>query len=497
MRGSGGVTERSNFRENTLKDDMMTTLTFKKLEIDDIIELKEYFRNCNYHISDYSAAFKAMWQNYFEMYFALVEGCLVFKEYFQGRVYFHYPMSLGSDECCAEHALDMLEEYCRGSNIRIHFTSVPAEKLCYLVKRYGTDLHITNKRRWRDYLYEAQDFVTFAGKKFSGQRNHINKFKRLYPQYTYCTLTDDDRDEIVKFLKEYEERQLAKGTMMAREEMQSAYNVLPYIGALGLSAGGLRIDGKLIAFSVGEVCGDQLIVHIEKALTSYEGVYPVMANEFARHNVTEEIKFINREDDSGDAGLRKSKLQYNPIALVDKYNVIPRRIIDGIAHLPQLKSERLVLKEIGDMYAVPFYRLEYDADRNKYWGYDWREHFSGEPTPEYFLRGIREDFKNKEEMPFGIFCKEEFVGEVVLHNFGCRNDCEIGVRLLPEFEGKGYAVESLLCLMRYAFYEIDIETITAKCFKANERSRKALLSAGMRPDGEDEVYFYFKKTAAM
>ena len=475
----------------------MDTLTFKKLQTEDVIELKDYFKQCNYHISDYSAAFKVMWQNYFAVYFALVEGCLVFKEFYQGRTYFHYPMSLADNESCVEHALDMLEEYCRENNIRIHFTAVPEDKLHHLVKRYGAELHITNKRRWRDYLYSVQDFVSFAGKRFSGQRNHINKFKRNYPGYSYCVLTEDNRDEILQFLMEYEERQLSKGTMMAREEMQSVYNVLPYINALGLSAGGIRVDGRLIAFSVGEVCGDQLIIHIEKAFTAYEGVYPVMANEFACHNVTDSIKFINREDDAGDAGLRKSKLQYNPVALVDKYNVLPRRVIDGVSHLPQLKSERLVLKEISDMYAAPFYRLEYDAERNKYWGYDWRKHFDGEPTPDYFLRGIREDFKNKEEMPFGIFYHEELVGEVVLHNFGYRSDCEIGARLLPEFEGKGFAVEALLCLMRYAFYELDIETICAKCFKSNVRSRKMLLSAGMRADGEDDTYYYFKKTGAM
>lgn len=475
----------------------MATITFKKLEIDDIIELKDYFKKCNYHISDYSAAFKAMWRNYFELYYALVEGCLVFKVIFQGCTYFHYPMSLSDAQVCDEHVLDMLEEYCRENHIRLRFSAVPADKLCYLVKRYGADLHITNKRRWRDYLYSAQDFVSFSGKKFAGQRNHINKFKRSYPQYSYCVLTDDDREEVLQFLKEYEARQLSKGTMMAREEMLSVYNLLLYIGALDLIAGGLRVDGKLIAYTVGEICGDQLIVHIEKAFTSYDGVYPVLANEFARHNVTDSVKYINREDDSGDAGLRKSKLQYNPIALVDKYNVYPKRVIEDISHLPQLKSERLVLKEISDMYAMPFYRLEYDSERNKYWGYDWWEHFHGQPTPEYFLRGIREDFKNKDEMPLGIFYREELVGEVVLHNFGYRNDCEIGVRLLPEFEGRGFAVEALLCLMSYAFYEIDIDTITAKCFKPNERSRKTLLSAGMRADGEDDKYFYFIKTAAM
>ena len=472
------------------------SIQFKRLCADDIIENIDYFKNCALHLSDYSAAFKVMWQDYFTEYFALVNNCLVFMEYYQGRTYFYYPLSMGSAEDEAA-ALDEIERYCRENNVRLHYTSVPSEKLCAMVKRYGAELRMNNKRRWRDYLYNAQDFVTYGGKKFSGQRNHVNKFKKLYPQFEFCELNGSNRDEILEFLKEFERRQLDKGTTIAREELQSVFKLTDYIDEFALKAGGIRVDGKLVSYSVGEVCGDQLIIHVEKALTQYEGIYATTAHEFAKHYVTDAIAYINREDDSGDAGLRKSKLQYNPIELVDKYTLLPHRAIDGVSHLPSIVCDRIEIREITDINANEFYRLEYDVARNRYWGYNWREHFSGEPTPEYFMRGIREDFKNKDEMPLGIFYDRRLAGEVVLHNFGYRNDCEIGVRLLPEFEGLGLAKEALLGLMRYAFFELDIDTVLAKCYKENERSKRTLLSAGMKFTGEDEAFYYFMKTAAM
>ena len=75
----------------------------------------------------------------------------------------------------------------------------------------------------------------------------------------------------------------------------------------------LEVDGKMVGVSVGEKRGDTLIVHVEKALYEYSGAYPTLAQEFAKAFAVNEIEFINREDDSGDLGLRTSKTQYQPI----------------------------------------------------------------------------------------------------------------------------------------------------------------------------------------
>ena len=470
-------------------------INFKRLTIEDIVEMQRYFACCNWRISDYSAAFKLMWQKHFALDFAYVEGCVVFREYYQGRTYFHFPMELAEGD--AKKAVDAIEKYCRENNIRIHYTCVPREKIMCMVERYGSEMRMTNSRRWRDYMYNAEDFITYGGKKFSGQRNHVNKFKKLYPDFCFEELSGKDSERIADFLKEFSSRQLAKGTVMAREELEGVYELLGYIDLLKLKCGALTVDGKIIAVSIGERCGEQLIIHVEKALTEYQGAYPMMAQQFAAHFAVDSVKYINREDDSGDPGLRKSKLQYNPVALVDKYDIFPRRVIERLSHLPTFFTQRLTIKEITEINATEFYRLEFDEERNRYWGYNWREHFSGTPTPEYFMQGIRQDFASKDEIPLGIFLGKTFLGEVVLHNFGYRNDCEVGVRLLPEYEGNGYAVEAVLGAMQYAFFDLNIETVLAKCYKANERSRAMLLAAGMRPNGEDDTFYHFKKTAAM
>ena len=469
-------------------------INFKKLTVNDIIEMQPYFEACNLRLSDYSAAFKLMWQKHFALDFAYVNDCVVFREYYQGKVYFHFPMELeaGKSEC----AMDSIEQYCRENNIRIHYTCVSREKMDTMIVRYGMEMRITNHRRWRDYLYNAEDFKTYSGKKFSGQRNHVNKLKKNYPNYLFRELNEADIPQIENFLKKYEKRQLAKGTVMAKEEMEGVYELLEYIAPLKLKAGALFVDENMIALSIGERCGEQLIIHVEKALTEYEGAYPSMAQEFARHFAAEGVKYINREDDAGDSGLRKSKLQYLPVRLVDKYNVAVHRPLDSLSRFPEIRTLRLVLKGIPDEDAAAFARLASDDALNRYWGYDWRENAPARVTDKWFLQDIRKDFKNKNELPLGVYFEDKLAGEVVLHNFGYRGEAEIGMRILPEWQGRGFAREALIGLAEYGFIKLGLDVIEAKCFKENVTSAYTLRSAGMRPCGEDDTYFYFRKTAA-
>lgn len=67
--------------------------------------------------------------------------------------------------------------------------------------------------------------------------------------------------------------------------------------------------------------GDTLYVHIEKADTVHTGIYQAVSQSFAQHMINDSVKYINREDDAGDAGLRRSKLSYRPCALLKKYSV--------------------------------------------------------------------------------------------------------------------------------------------------------------------------------
>ena len=472
-------------------------LTFQKLERSHLPRLQQYFRGQDRHISNYSAGSFFIWGRYADTHFAEAEDCLFLRDRYFGQPYFYYPLSKDGDPAAEERALGLLEQYCRASEERLHLTAVPAEKLAPLVERYGEDLHVSNIRRWKDYLYEASDFRDYPGGRYSGQRNHVHKFEKTYPDHAFRTCEAEDLPAIEAFLREYADAQYAKENVLADEEMRGVFDILPHMAELNLYCGALYAGGKMVALSVGERCGDMMIVHVEKALRGVVGAYPAVAQAFARTFCTDGIRYINREDDAGDAGLRKSKLQYLPVRLVGKYNLAVHRSIDALSKLPALQTARLTLRAIPDEDAPAFAALARDVELNRYWGYDWREKAPADPPAMWFLEDIRSDFRRKSEIPLGIYFGDALVGEVVLHNFGYRAEAEIGMRVLPAWQRRGIAREALLGMMEYGFLKLGLERIEAKCFKENESSARALRAAGLRPCGEDETYFHFYKTPSM
>ena len=92
-------------------------------------------------------------------------------------------------------------------------------------------------------------------------------------------------------------------------------------------AGIIKIDDKVVAFTLGEALGDMLYIHIEKADREYAGLGETLTSEFAADIISEmpQIKLINREEDLGNEGLRQAKRAYNPIAMLNRYEFTPAK----------------------------------------------------------------------------------------------------------------------------------------------------------------------------
>ena len=117
-----------------------------------------------------------------------------------------------------------------------------------------------------------------------------------------------------------ERKNCSEGGSMERE-LTACQLALLNMEKLNLKGGAIRINGKIAAFTLGEVLNPETaLIHFEKADTAYDGIYQAINNEFLIHEWSD-MKYVNREEDMGIEGLRKAKLSYCPEFLYECYDI--------------------------------------------------------------------------------------------------------------------------------------------------------------------------------
>lgn len=294
-------------------------LNFELITADNIMKTAEYFKYKVSRTADYTVGAMFMWRDFYETHYAIQDDMLFYKVKFIDHIAFTLPAGGGS----LSKAMEALREYCQANDLPLIFCTVPKEAFATLTEVYhGEAPTCTPNRDWADYLYLAEDLANMAGRRYSGQRNHINKFKKLYPEYTYQRITADSMPRMIDFLLDFQKNH-GKDSGLAQEELRRALELLCYYDKFQQKGGFIEVDGVIVAIAVGEVIKDTLYCHIEKANREYEGAYQMIVKEFSHDIFTNyDVQYINREDDVGDEGLRTSKLSYHPVELLDKYCII-------------------------------------------------------------------------------------------------------------------------------------------------------------------------------
>ena len=467
-------------------------LNFKPLK-GQVEIIKEYINSSDIEFCDISIGAKYMWRDVYFIDYAFCGETLILKESCESyQNAFYFPFGKEIDKALCE-----IEEYCIANSIPLLFCCIDNEKAKFLKNRYF-NAEVESSLDWNDYIYNAQEFKNFKGKKYNGQRNHINKFKKLYPDYKFKVIEQQDLPRIFEFLQEFEKQNLNLDSS-AQEEESKVADYINNMFNLSQFGGLIELNEKVIAISIGEKINETLIVHIEKALKTYSGIYPTMANAFANEFAKDGVKFINREEDCGDMGLRTSKQQYKPILIKEKNSVLVKTLFDRLLENPFIETERLVLTKIKEQDKKAYAKLFLDDQNNKYYGYDYREDLKDNVANEEYFYNFQQQLKDKkEEFSFAVCIKGEngylcgqMIGEIVLHNFDFFGGIEQGFRFLPEYQHKGYALESVVAMKEFLYNNIGAKVVKTRCMKQNIPSYNLIKRSGGEIVKETDSHYYF------
>jgi hypothetical protein len=190
------------------------------------------------------------------------------------------------------------------------------------VNSYCADgtLVVTEQRDSFDYLYLREELATLPGSRFHKKKNRINYFTNRH-EYRTELFTGDHATGCLNLLDRWQRSLKSASGESLLLEIEATREALYNAEILGLEGVVILVNGEVAAFALGERLNrDTAVCHFEKADPFSEGLYQLVNREFARL-LFPECRYINREQDLGDPGLRNAKLSYHPVELVKKYLV--------------------------------------------------------------------------------------------------------------------------------------------------------------------------------
>ena len=286
-------------------------INFKRPELADRDEINRYLAYADTRSCEMTFANTYLWARHYDIGFAVVEDMLVFG-HTAGTVSFTVPVGPGE----LKKTVDTLLAYCEERGVPFQLHNVTEDEFARLEILYPGAFSIEYEREYADYVYETEKLANLSGKKYHSKKNHINKFKNLYPDWSYEPITKENIEECFQMALRWRELNGCE-----------ALNFLRLFEELEMRGGALRVDGKIVAFTIGEPVGkDTLVVHIEKAFADVQGAYTMINQQFAEHE-GEGFAYLNREEDMGEEGLRKAKLSYKPVFLIEKGVVRKRSLL--------------------------------------------------------------------------------------------------------------------------------------------------------------------------
>lgn len=242
--------------------------------------------------------------------YAIVDGCLVVVFCGKNVCVCSYPYGNGDRIAAAKKAYEFMEKPV--------FVLMDEKQSQELEAIFPDEFEIYSDENNADYVYLVENLINLRGNKYQQKRNHLNAFLKLY-DYTYERLGIENIDEIKELFFKWEAGQTNHDTGSAEK---ATLLFLENMDKLGVVCAGLRVGGKLVAFTGGEAITDDMAhVPIEFADTDFRGAFNVINRDFCK-NEWSEYKFINREEDMGVEGMRYAKRAYNPVRMIEKYKAV-------------------------------------------------------------------------------------------------------------------------------------------------------------------------------
>ena len=159
------------------------------------------------------------------------------------------------------------------------------------------------------------------------------------------------------------------------------------------------------------------------------------------------------------------------------------KLLDILADLPTIETERLLLRKITLNDASDMFEYASNPEVSEYTM--WSTHVSIEDT-KYFLKSLTKMYKKRELVDWGIVHKAEkkFIGTCGFVEWSMTHSrAEIGYALSARYWSEGYMSEAVNAIIEFGFREMLLNRVMGRCEVNNIASARVMEKVGMQFEG--------------
>ena len=269
----------------------------------------EKIRNTYGHrASSHGFASLYMWKEDMGLRIYMEEQMFILKFGLQGEHAWFYPC--GEPGAVKELIAEILRE-----DKEAVFYYMREQDAAFLEREFPGRFLIRECENDSEYLYDRWQQQTLTGKKFSSQRNQINRIKA---DYELCVeeLDEHNLQEALKVNQCWERHSLQEAGLTDEKAGEVLLKNREALGVLGIL---VRVDGRPYAVVAGyPLCEDTFDLVLAKQVECLTGLSVYTRNQLI-WRLPKQYQWINAEEDLGIEGLRAMKKQMRPVGFLKMY----------------------------------------------------------------------------------------------------------------------------------------------------------------------------------
>lgn len=293
------------FRETTIDD---------KEWIDPLLKVAD-LHGCHQNFTNIFA-----WSQTYIYRVARVNDYLVVKGIMDNAPYYFYPAGTGD----IKPVFELMKQDAAENGHPFVIVGASPENMAVLKELYPEHFEFKEFREGFDYVYLLEKLAKLSGNALHSKKNHVNRFLKVNSDWAFEIISQENLAECWEMNRAWcKENDNSCEDNGIHEETCAVRCCFRNFEALKLDGGLIRLNGKVVAYTMGEsLNSDTYVIHIEKAFSDIAGAYQMINQQFAAliKEKYPHIVYVNREEDMGIEGLRKAKLSYHPDHMEEKYS---------------------------------------------------------------------------------------------------------------------------------------------------------------------------------